>query len=232
MLKIAFLSTCVLFAGSGSAQEATPLSVLNGPGKHTLVYLRDLSGKPLPRSPSMDIEGSPFLNDEFASGRVVFNDGKMSNDVYLQFDLFNNRLLFKRDGMALEFVDSVRTFYLQHTENNTLGVVFRSNFPPIAGNTRATFYELLVDGKIALLKHRYKTIIGFREFNLASKRTYTEDSQLYAALPDNTIIRIKKDRNFLMKAMPEYADKIMKLTNDLRLKNEESLVTLFQELNK
>ncbi|HTE28266.1 hypothetical protein [Flavitalea sp.] len=197
-----------------------------------MVFLRDLTGKPLPGSQNFDIEGSPFLNDEFESGRVVFTNGKMSNDLYLQFNMLNNKLLFKRDDMVLEFVDSITDFYLQHKENNTLGLVFRSNFPPIDRNTRATFYELLVDGKIVLLKYRYKTVTGYREYSTANKKRYVEGSQLYAALPGNRITRIKRDRNFLMKAMPDYAEKIMTLTNDLRLRNDESLITLFQELNK
>ena len=232
MKKFSFLSTCVFILTTVSAQETNPMSILNGPGKPTMVYLRDLTGRPLPGSQNKNIEGSPYLNTEFVLGRVVFSNGKMSNDVYLQFDLFNNTLLFRRDDIALQFVDTVTTFFLQHTENNTLGLVFRSNFPPINGNNRTTFYELLVDGKVQLLKHRYKKINGYREFDAASKRRYEESSNLYAALPDNTIIRIKKDRNYLMKAMPEYADKILELTDNLRVKNEESLVTLFQELNK
>jgi hypothetical protein len=232
MKQIAFLSTCILFFNWGSAQEATPLSTLNGAPKPTMVYLRDLAGKPLPGSNNIDIEGSPFLNNEFKPGRVVFTNGKMSSDLYLQFDMLNNKLLFKRDDMVLEFVDSIRDFYLQHEENNTLGLVFRSNFPPIDRNTAATFYELLVDGKIVLLKYRYKAVTGYREYNSANKKSYVERSELYAALPGNKIIRIKRDRNSLMKAMPDYAEKIMTLTNNLRLKNDESLITLFEGLNK
>ncbi|RYE29330.1 MAG: hypothetical protein EOP48_32700 [Sphingobacteriales bacterium] len=232
MKMIAFLSTTIFFLNSGTGQEATPLPNLNGSAKPTMVYIRDLAGKPLPGSRNIDIEGSPFLNNEFEPGRVVFTNGKMSSDLYLQFNMVDNKLLFRRDDMIMEFVDSVRDFYLQYNENNTLGLVFRCNFPPIDRNTRATFYELLVDGKIELLKYRYKTITGHREYNATNKKSYSEGSQLYAALPGNKIIRIKRDRNFLMRAMPDYAEKIFKLTNNLRLKDDESLINLFQELNK
>lgn len=231
MLKIVLLSICILIFKSGSAQVATPVPSPYNEGKPVTIYIRDVTGKPSSGLSSVDIEGTPFLNSDFEMGRVVFTNGKMSKDVNLKFDMLNNRLLFLRDGVTLEFVEPVRDFYLQHIENDKSGVVFRGNFPPIDKNTTSTFYELLVDGKITLLNYRYKTMSEYKEYSMIQKKQYVEHSQLYAVLPGNKIIRIKKDRKFLMKAMPDYAEKIKSITENLKIKDNESVITLFEELN-
>jgi hypothetical protein len=231
MFKIKLLSICILIFKSGSTQVATPVpSPYNG-AKPVTIYIRDVTGRPSSGLADADVEGSPFLNNDFEMGRVVFTNGKMSRDVYLKFDMLNNKLLFLRDGMTLEFVDPIRDFYLQHNENDKSGVVFRGDFPPIDKNTTSTFYELLVDGKITLLNYRYKIMSEYKEYSMTKKKQYVEQSQLYAALPGNKIIRIKKDRKFLMKVMPEYAERIKSITENLKLKDDESVITLFEELN-
>ena len=232
MLKIAILSGCILLSKQGSSQGPAPLPTPYNEGKPVTIYMRDLTGKPSSGLTGTDIEGSPFLSDSFETGRVLFTTGKMSKDVSLKFDMLNNRLLFLRDGIMLEFVDSVKVFYLQHNENNNSGIVFQSNFPPIDKNTKATFYELVVDGKISLLNYRYKIVSDYKEYSMIKKKLYVEQSQFYAVLPGNKIIRIKKDRKFLMKAMPDYSEKIKSLTGNLKLTSDDSLITLFEELNK
>jgi hypothetical protein len=233
MKKFTFFSAFILLFISVSAQTPSYVAAPGGGEKSVMIYIRDLTGKPMYGFNEISgVEGTPFLDKDEQIGTVRFKDGRMTKDVHLKFDMLNSKLYFVRDGVNLEFIDTVKDFYLQSVENNTLGAVYRSDFPPIDRNTSSTFYELLVDGKLSLLKHRYKVITEYREYSASTKKRYDERTQLYASLPGNRIIKIRKDRKFLMEAMPEYADKIKTITDKLKLKNDESLITLFEELNK
>lgn len=232
MIKFTFLSASILFFVAGYAQTPSYIAAPGGGEKNVMVYIRDLTGRPAYGINDPGIEGTPFLDKEEQIGTVLFTNGKLTKDVHLKFDMLNNKIYFVRDGTIMEFIDTVKDFYLQYKDNNTVGVVYRNGFPQIDRNTAATYYELLADGKVSLLKHRYKVVTEYKEYSTASKKRYDERSQLYAALPGDRIIRIRKDRKFLMDAMPEYADKIKTITDKLKLKSDESLIALFQELNK
>ena len=64
------------------------------------------------------------------------------------------------------------------------------------------------------------------------KRDYSKEL-FYALLPGNKMVQLKKDKEFVLKQMPEQAETINTLaaTHKLKLKNEAQLVELFQLLN-
>jgi hypothetical protein len=199
--------------------------------KFTMAYVRDVTGRQVNMAPAADVEGTAYIVDAWQPGTVLLKNGTLIKDVQLKFDLYLNKLYFQRDGLVFEFADTVRDFYLQYSDQKTAGLVYRSNYPETGKNNTLTFYELLVDGKISLLKHRYKLLMETKDIDMRVRKKYEDKQQYYAALPGNRIVKIKRDRKALMEAMPEYAEKISRISGKQNLKSEESLIELFEQLN-
>ena len=109
----------------------------------------------------------------------------------------------------------------------------RSSDPARNTNTSETFYQVRVDGKIQLLKCRAKNVGLYKDADQPEQKRFTEKEQLYV-FADGNMVKIKKDRDEVVKALPKYAKKIDQVVDDLRLKlkHEEGLIKLFAELNK
>jgi hypothetical protein len=74
----------------------------------------------------------------------------------------------------------------------------------------------------------------FAEMSKPKEQRFEDLEQLYAMTKDYRMVKIKKSKSDILKALPEYADNIHKImaASDINPKNETSLILLFQELNK
>lgn len=199
--------------------------------KFTMAYTRDVTGRPVSASPSDNVEGTPYLVDEWKPGSVILRKGVMIKDMQLKFDVLRNKLYFLRDGAMFEFADSVRDFYLNYSDGSSVGLVYRNNFPAVDRNTTSTFYELLVDGKISLLKYRSKTSMEIKGIDLRVTKKYEDRQQYYLALPGNRMMKIKRDKKSLYEALPEYTQQLVKILDEQGLKNEEALISVIEKIN-
>ena len=110
---------------------------------------------------------------------------------------------------------------------------YRRFFPPIQANTEQTFYQVLVEGKIQLLKCKSKNIQLFKDTDKPEEKK-KEPSELYFAyMPGKKIVQVGFDATQLMANMSEYewAIKEIMKKEKLKLKDEGKLVALFVLLN-
>lgn len=222
MLKLLACSLLTVFSLQLSAQVND---------KYTMAYVRDVSGRPVNVEPPSNVDGTPWLVDDWKNGSVMLKKGTLIKDMQLKFDVYRNKLFFLRDGNVYEFADTVKDFYLDYSDRATNGLVYRSNFPPVDKNTTTTFYELLVDGKVALLKYRSKSLMEFKEIDMRKVKKYEDKQQYYLALPGNRIVKIKRDKKSLFEALPEYTNELTKIIDQQGLKNEDALITVIEQLN-
>jgi len=106
---------------------------------------------------------------------------------------------------------------------------FKCQLPAIQTNNSETFYEVLVDGDIKLLKCRAKSILLFKDKNLPE-----EIKQLYfAELPGNKLVMIPMDADGIKEKLPDYNTEITAILKKehIKLKNENKLAELFVHLN-
>lgn len=199
------------------------------------IFMEDIVGRPFNSKGLEDIEGSPYLLPDWSWGAVKFKNGKFAKDISLQFSPYNNTLYFKKGNDQQEFVQPVKEFMLGYMEGaDSVARIFRNGYPATANTKEETFFELLTDGKFQLLKHHVKTITSFKPYNQPERKKFAEVNDLFVLLPGNKMLKIKKDKKFLMDEIPEYATKIESLveSNKLKLKTEEGIQQLFALLNK
>lgn len=187
-----------------------------------------------PRENNDDIQ-SRFMNQEWSPGFVQFKSSRPVMQVPLIFDADNNMLYYQQGGVIMEFVDSIYQFSMQLVRNNDSNFAFfRNSYPNIQSNTGQTFYEVIVDGNIQLLKCRAKTIYMFKEPDILDKKRPLHKELLFAFLPGNKIVVIKKDIGDIVAKMPEYAQRIKEIADKYKLKvrSEGKLRELFFRLNE
>lgn len=235
-MKINFLFLAMLIAVVANAQTVNPATVFN-PSDAMFsmpLFMTDINGRPLREMNYSDIEGHPFLLEQWNRGSVKFQDGKFARDIPLQFDLQNNRLYFKRNDERFEFVNPVSAFTITYLKgNDSVMVLYRSGYPSIERYSEATFYEVLAEGKYQLLRHNEKQIQEYKFYSGATKKRFVEKDQLYVFLPTGKMARFKKDKESIIGLFPEHADTINQLISEkkLKLKKDEDITMLFMLLN-
>ncbi len=198
------------------------------------MFIDDINGKPFSSRGGEEVEGNPFLFSEWNWGAVRFRNGQYAKDLSLQFNVHRNKLYFQRNGQALEFVQPVAEFMMgQVINNDSVAVIYRSGFPVTDKTNEETFFELLADGKIQLLKYNSKQIRVFKGYNQPEKKAYEDLAEYYIFRTDGKMVKIRKDKESLLQALPEQSAKIEELISSkkIKLKSESGLAKLIYELN-
>ncbi|HUR12420.1 MAG TPA: hypothetical protein VM012_13680 [Flavitalea sp.] len=198
------------------------------------MFLEDITGKPFLNMNTEGIEGSPFLSEDWFPGQVRLKDGRVAEAMYLRFNMYGNKLYFQRDGKQLEFVDPVSEFVIRmNTDVKKKQLLYRSEYPPVDEYNENTFYEVLTDGKVQLLRYGYKTVEEYRTYNEPPKKKFV-DKEAYFVYTEGKIVKVKRDKEDLMKALPAYANTINLIVESqkLKLKNTEALSELIAQVNK
>ena len=166
------------------------------------MYMSDVSGRPILGNIYANVTGSPYLNDDWVLGSIVLTDAKAYGNVSLKYDEINDDVIFKgKDGVAMA-ADNVKQFKLAPYGDVKDSTLFRSGFPAVKSNTVKGFYEVLVDGKVKLLKKTIKTINTSREYNSASiDKTVVASSTYYLFTQSSNMVFISKDKKSVLKVL-------------------------------
>jgi hypothetical protein len=198
------------------------------------IFIEDINGRPFSNKGIEDIEGSPFLFNDWNPGIVKFRNGRFAKGVGLRFNIYNNQLYFNKDDKQFEFELPVEEFMIRSFKaTDSVDVFYRCGFPATEKTTSQTFLEVLADGKFVLLKYRSKVINSFKPYNQAERKKFDDREQLFV-YAEGHMLKIKKDKESLTEALPQYKAEILSIIEQqkLKLKNESDLEKLFAELNR
>lgn len=154
--------------------------------------------------------------------------------VPLIFDVYNNIPYYLQGNIIMEFVDTVAEFSLKLPfKKDSLTFKYRNHYPAIQSNSVETFYEVLVEGKIELLKCKAKSILLFKNPDIPEERRKEIQQLYFACIPGKKIVLLLLDADEIKKALPEYAESIGEILKKekIKLKKESKLIELFVHLN-
>lgn len=196
---------------------------------------RPMAVSTLPETEGKDDLQRRFFRQEWSNGTVFFAKNRYEANIPLLFDVYNNRLYFLKDKVIMEFIEPVTEFRIElNDKNDSLMMQFRNAYPPVHSNTAETFYEVLIDGGIQLLKCKAKSIYLHKDQEVPEERRRNDKEQYYVFLNDGEMVLIKKDKKQILQALPAYAGKIDEIINKqkLKLKQEDDLKELIFLLNR
>lgn len=177
MKKLFFLFALVLFFSVANAQFLS-----DGAGSNRPLY-----------QASLDVQGSPFLYNNWSDGSIINEKGVQYTQMRLKFDVYKNVLVFNINDTMFRFNDAVKEFVLNnYGPKATAPVKFiKSTF--VHNLLPTQFVQELVTGKAGLYKHYKKTIIELASYNLVSNKTFEDRSSFFFILDNNlTAVQLSK----------------------------------------
>lgn len=206
------------------------VSIFYTAAKAQFVY--DKLGKPAYEIPYTDIGGSPYLQDGWIDGSVVTDDGKQAS-AKLKFDSYLNRLLFQgKNAETLEFTDKLKAFGLNISNKEISDVsplVFVNNLPAVDKQTTDSWYQLIADGKVKLLKYYGKKIMESQGVNFSPKTKSFVAFHTYYVLRNGAMARVGDNKKAIAKALNNHGPEIEAWlkSNSINFKSDADLQKFF-----
>jgi hypothetical protein len=145
-----------------------------------------------------DIEGNPYLFDDWQTGSVTFSNGKTFTILKLKYDIHYDRLLFLTEkGEELNFSDPVEQFSIN---NET----FKKGFPPVDKQTTDSYYKVLADGRTKLLRFSKKVVSEHQTYGTQTTEKSYRQTDYYYIEKDGQMIKIKPDKKSVLAALPDH----------------------------
>jgi len=200
-------------------------------------YLSDYSGRPYYLKTYAEIQGSPLLSDNWVTGTVSFASGKTATAI-LNYNLYGDELLFKnpKDSSILSFVDPVKSFSLKDAtieESDITDPSFSSGFPAADDQTVKTFYLVVGEGKIKLLRCYKKRVVESKDFSSQITTKSFLSANVYYLFSNNQMAKIKPNQKTILAAMNDKAAQVQDYIkkNSVNFKSDAALAKLFSYYN-
>lgn len=182
------------------------------------------------------MEGSPYFYDSWQPGEATLVDGKTYKGLLLKYNEFNGTVLFKYNltDSAMIFQYRPVEFRFEYINNDPQNSIhFLSGFAPVDNANTKTFYQILTDGKVKLLKRETKEITQHQDYSNATSKTVTTNPHYYL-LKNDKLVLIKTNKKSILDALPDEADKIKQLITDggIDLKNDADLIKVVEYYNQ
>jgi hypothetical protein len=212
--RILILGCLSLFTIEASAQAGT-------------IQLKDSQGMRVNVKSYGDMKGDPYLTKDWSTASVKLQNGQTYEGVNVRYDLLEDQLTFKTaEGSELAFATPVSEFKITYDEKGSpVTKVFRSGFK---GTTDNSFYEVLHDGNVKVLKKHGKQIETVQEYNSPPTKSITDRIKYFYVL-NNELVELKKDTKSLGVVFGSKSAEVEKYIkeNKLNVKKDEDLVKAF-----
>ncbi|HRJ29979.1 MAG TPA: hypothetical protein PLV21_18170 [Cyclobacteriaceae bacterium] len=183
-----------------------------------------------------DIEGSPYLYNDWKAGTITDNTGKVYSNVLLKYDAYKDVLEINQDGSILQLnTKQYPNFSISFADGSTNKVIkhfFKSGVSQITDYPPTIYFEVLNDGPITVLK---KYDIKFIEevvnsYGTAAATKRFQRGEKYFVVIEDKAVEFKLNNKSFLSACGERMTDIDKIINQrkIKLKNEADLIALLQ----
>ncbi|MBA9079428.1 hypothetical protein [Rufibacter quisquiliarum] len=184
--------------------------------------------------------GSPYLYNDWTNGTVTLKDGTTYQGLNLLYDQQKDELIFSIDKNRMQtFMHPVHEFILQVANGSGAAYTekkFRNGFASVDGANGNSFYEVLAEGKVQLLKRTTKTIVEERAPGATIATKQIKPTMRYYMTTPTGFVKIRKDKKEILAVLKDKSTEIAKFAenNNLSFKEDEDLaklVTYYNSLN-
>jgi len=179
----------------------------------------------------INLEGSPFLNEEWQSGLIILRNDDTIHTINLRLNVLKDEMQYQYEEKtyAIGAPEVLKKIFMG-------GSLFEYITYSEEGKLKKNYFEVLSNGKSCLLKYHYIVILP-ANFNPALNAGNKNDQivhkmKYYAKIGDN-LIEIDKRGKKLISAFGNKDVLISKYIkeNKISFKNESDLITLIKYSN-
>jgi len=180
------------------------------------------------------ITGNPYLFKEWCDGVVRFTSGRTVTQFKLKFDCFNNRLLLQFNGSAFAAESKVQEFVMYPKKKDSL--IFRRGFPTTDKTSENTYFHVLLQDKVSLLRFVARNIIEERQLVSVGGRVNRrmEDVEFYYLLQNGALTLLPDSRNELPEKFADKKEPIAAFISaqQLKMHSPEDFVQVVKKYNE
>jgi hypothetical protein len=174
-----------------------------------------ITGAPYKLNAFSDIEGIPFLFEDWRTGKVKLRNNKVFENILLKYDIFNNKFYYnQRDSLfeILEDVLEIRLHNNAHPGDSSFDAVFRNDVEIANKINRGDFVQVLASGKVLLVKHFNKKIEqamgGASSYeSTGTSRKFVSRTATYAVI-NNQVTQVKYSDDVLLQLTNDKKDQV------------------------
>lgn len=143
-----------------------------------------------------------YLYDSWTKGSVKQADGKTFTDLELMFNQDQSMVIFMspEKHVAQSFAVPVTEFTIAAPAGTEQSAAkkFQNGFNPIDGATAATYYEILSDGNVKLLKRtEFKRVSEIADGDIIPTQQIKSFDNYYVS-SNNTLTKIKREKKAIL----------------------------------
>jgi hypothetical protein len=176
---------------------------------------QDISGRVVILKDYKNVEGFPYLYDNWRDGYAISENGKTFTKLALKYDLVEDNVYFKSDGgEELLFIEPIKSFTII---KDGFSEKFSNGFPSIDNNTSVSYYQIIFKGNgISLLLRNSKYISEIKIYTSASTEKKFNQYNSYYLLKNGMMEKFKPSKNDILKL---FSDKSKQVTDFIKSAN-------------
>ena len=198
--------------------------------------LTDRDGKPILTKDYTDVSGSPYLTADWSNGTVKLAGGQTAADVPVKYNLMDDVLTFKdKDGNEMAFAEPVDEFTITYkSDDQTVTKHYRKGYKDISRTTPDSYFEVLNEGAVQLIKKTTVGIVISQEWNSASKTKNFKDVSKYYLVIDGKATPVKNDKKAIIALLPAKQQQLQDYVKTNQIEKSDAdlgkLVTYYNSL--
>jgi hypothetical protein len=182
-----------------------------------------------------EIQGSPYLNENWGKGKMVYNNEYYSNDLGFRYNVLKNQLEIRFNNGETTAPHNARLMQFSVVLNRKIHLFKHFD---VVGESQDQFFEALYEGQNIQLIKCYKKSFrkgeeGQGSFGTLVLDSYEDVERYYiktSPTAEFTLLKLKKKN--LLEAFPKQNDKLKELLKEPEFNklNEDNIVKLLKKI--
>jgi len=193
-------------------------------------FMQDINGRVVTEMTYTDVEGSPYLIEEFHKGILTTAKGnKVYDGIPMRYDAYKDELEYEKEGKRYRLGPEIISFSIP---TGDALYEFQRDFPAVDGLTENSFYQVLHDGNTKLLKHYGKRMREEKAYNSATATKRFDGTEQLFVLKGGRMNPVKKnDKKELLSLLSDEKNLMNYIIKEeqLNFKSERDMVKLLEE---
>ncbi len=188
--------------------------------------------EPASASNNQRVEGSAYLYDDWRGGIVNTAADKSYRNINIRYNVLEDEVYFEgEEGTPGVFTQPVKEFVIPNKEGRTH--LFRNGFNVVGKYDRNTFFEVLAEGKLTLLKKITKRMTDSREYGSAITNYQLVDVVEYFIYQDDMMVKVKKGSKAFFETLLPNQTAVSHFISEqkISLKNEAEIIDVVNYMN-